>query len=450
MFLMSDAFRRRRPWRHCEWGASTVLCVAHDWDPERNTAESLASRRLVSALLDAGARVHVLTSARPGRELQHDRLGVTVVPPRGFPSNRAHRAIRMIRTSIPEAEGAWVPAAAAAGIALARSFTGDTLIYSRANPGVSNIAAWHIARGVQAPWVAHFSDEWPARHVLSNGRRWLAPYKAPLFQLWRQRIVRDAGALTFTNPFQAEEVVGAGARHRGKVFVVPHLSSQHSRRERPPQYDLFHLVHTGNFYPNQHTSAALIQGLARFLARTPSARACTRFTQAGWANGDLQEWTARCALGDVVHLAGRLDQPGVIELVDSGTVLIAVDYARPDSRTVLSKIPDYIDARRPMLAITAPASALSRLFCDDGAGLTADYRSPEEVADRIATLFEAWRARRLAPWLPKPAAIESFTPARALAELGAAFEVARASHAVAPRASRPAFEWRQRQDGLQP
>src|SRR5262249_39744779 len=157
------------------------------------------------------------------------------------------------------------------------------------------------------PWVAHFSDEWPSFEVLERGRRWLAPHKFPLFELWRRRLLRDAPALTFTNPHQALDVLGSSAsQYTGKSFVVTHLPSKRSMAVPDGQFDTFHIVHTGNFYSPEHSPRTLIEGLKLFLDRNPAARARCRLTQAGWSNGDMPEWTTRCGLEDVVHFAGRL------------------------------------------------------------------------------------------------------------------------------------------------
>jgi hypothetical protein len=249
--------------------------------------------------------------------------------------------------------------------------------------------------------------------------------------LWRERIVRDAGALTFTNPLQAEQVLGAAAaRYRSKAFVVTHLPCQLTPRNQPLDYDIFHIVHSGNFYPPSHTAAAVMQGLRLFMDRKPESRGRVRFTQAGWSAGDLPEWARRCRLDHVVHMAGRLAQDAVIALLDTASLLLAVDYARPDSRTMLSKIPDYINAQRPILAVTAPGSSMARLFHDDGAGLTAHYDSPAQVADRIGAVFTAWEHRRLDAFLPRLTAIESFTSQRVLTELAGGFTVAREARRV--------------------
>jgi hypothetical protein len=344
----------------------------------------------------------------------------------------------MIQSTVPEAEGGWVRGAVDAGMQVLSSLPPDTLVYSRAMPGASNIAAWHLWRRTGLPWVAHFSDEWPSAQIFSNGRAWLAPYKRPLFRLWRQRIMRDAGALTFTNPSQGRDfLLGAGEDYLCKTFVVTHLPTDPGRRARPPQFDLFHIVHTGNFYPPAQTSRALMQGLRLFLDRTPAARDRVRFTQAGWSDGDLPEWSARCGLGGVVERVGRLDQRGVDDLLHAANLLIAIDYSRATSTTVLSKLPDYMNAQRPILAITAPTSSLGRLFIQDGAGLTAHYDDPEEVAGQIRMVFEAWLHRRADAYLPKQAALESFTPGRVLRELTGALTVARAAASAQPISRRP-------------
>jgi hypothetical protein len=130
-------------------------------------------------------------------------------------------------------------------------------------------------------------------------------------------------------------------------------------------------------------------------------------------------------LTDVVRIVGRLSQDEVGSLLDSASLLVAVDYAIANSPVLVSKLPDYIATKRPILAITARSSAMGRLFNEDGAGLTASYGSPEAVANRIGLVFDAWRTHGLSAFLAKPAASESFTQQRVLSELAGAFSVAR-------------------------
>lgn len=424
---MSEAFRAldERQWRGWDWRSTTILFVSWAWGPSGGP-EALAGRRLVAPLLEAGARVHVLTAVGADETLRCSNYDVTVVPHLPISDNKVVRTWQMLRGGIPEAAGLWVRSAVSAGVHVLASLPADTIVYGRAMPGSSNIVAWHLGRLTGLPWVGHFSDPWPVQ-ILSNRWNWLAAYKWPMFQFWRQRILEDAGALTFTNPYQASAVLGRyRKRYLAKSFVVTHLPSKPLRAPRPPQYDVFHIVHAGSFYSLVgHTSAAVMKGLRLFLDRTPAARGHIRFTQAGWSDGDLQEWTDRCGLHDVVRSVGRLTQTEVAALLDSASLLIGVDYARADSTTLLSKLPDYLSAGRPILAVTSRRSAMGRFFNDDGAGLTAAYDSPGEVADRIGMIFQAWQQRQSDAFLGRTTAIESFSPHRALAELAAAFVVAR-------------------------
>ncbi len=242
MFLTSTAFAQ---WAASgqpafSWPGVNVLFVSHDWNPACDGAEALAGRRLVHCLIDAGARVHVLAAARADDEFEHPRYRVTVVAPGTFPVNKAARALQMVRSTVPESAGQWVPAAVDAGLHILRALPADTVIYGRAAPGVSNIVAWHIARTLERPFVAHFSDAWPSFHLLSYRHRWLAPYKLPLFALWRGRIVRDAAALTFTNPAEAAEVTrGNTTGVVRKTFVAAHLPSAAARPVRAPRFESF-------------------------------------------------------------------------------------------------------------------------------------------------------------------------------------------------------------------
>ena len=439
MFLKSDAYRaieREQP-SFCDWRGTNILMIVYEWDDVRGGPEALASLRLAARLRDAGARIHVLTAV--GEQRWQSKWDVTVVPTAPLAPQRLIRAWQMIRTGIPESECLWVRGAVRAGMGVLSSLPTDTLIYGRAMPGASNIIAWHLAKLTGLPWVAHFSDEWPPVQALSRGRAWLAPYKAPLFQFWRHRILRDAGALTFTNPRQAATVLGnTGRRYRSKAFVVTHLGSESRVRSRPQQYESFHIVHTGNLNPPGHTSEPLMRGLRIFLDRTPAAKGTVRLTQAGWSNGDMPEWTKRYDLDDVVRMVGRLPQAEVAQLIDDASLLVGFDYTRSDSATLLSKLPDYVSARRPILVITAPGSAMGGLFREDGVGLTAHYDSPTEVAECLSSVFAAWQSRSDS-FLARNTAVASFSSRCVLAELAAACTVARrARHATSEKSRPPA------------
>jgi hypothetical protein len=438
MFLSSAALRcgdgaADHGTRQHDWHATCLLLVSYDWNPLTGGPEALAGRRLAAALLDAGARVHVLT-ASAGAQLASPRYGVTVVPDAEVPENRLRLGLAMMRHRIPEPYFHWVREATTAGERVLAGLPPQSVIYGRAMPGCSNLVAWHLARTSGRPFIAHFSDEWPAVQLLTAGALWAAPYKLPLFRMWRHRIFRDAAALTFTNPDQARAVLRDDGRHAmSRSFVVTHLSGRTGRAPVPQRRERFHIVHTGNLNPPGHTAAALLCGLRAFLDRTPAAVGRVRFTQAGWSAGDIPQWIDRLDLQSIARAVGRVTPEAVLDLLDDANLLVGFDYTRPDSATLLSKLPDYVAARRPILVMAAPDSAMGRLFESDGVGMTAAYDSPEEVADCLARAFEAWATGSDA-LLPTAAAIEGFSRDRVLEEFAGAVRTAQGATAVSPRA----------------
>ena len=228
MFLTSEGVARvgRAAVSRWDWRATTILLISYDWDPARGGgAESLAGRRLVAALLGAGARVHVLTAGGVNQELRCPNYDATVIRPRRFPRTRSAELCRYSVRNFRVGRAVGIQrrrcGCPRAGIASARH---------------GYLRARH-ARLIEHRGVAPRPTDWTVvgrsfqRRLASRPgprerRKWFAPSKWPLFQFWRRRILADAGALTFTNPHQAAAVVGAGGeRHLAKSFVVSHLCS---------------------------------------------------------------------------------------------------------------------------------------------------------------------------------------------------------------------------------
>ena len=427
MFLISEAFRslNERQWRSWDWRTTSILYVSWDWD---NGPEAIAGRRLVASLLDAGARVHVLSAMGPGENLPSPNYDVTVAPHAPVSDNRIVRTWQMMRSSIPEPAGLWVSAAVAAGVNLLTSLPADTIIYGRTMPGASNIVAWHLARLTGRPWVAHFSDPWPPLQVTWKRWNWLAAYKWPSFHFWRRRFLADADALTFTNPFQAPLLSGAIVRaictnrswsrtfllracgsighHRLTCFTscIPETSIRSEGTTRRRSCRGFECSLTGR---RQHTVESVSLRPVGPMPTCPNGHRDAGLT-------DVVRMVGRLSQDEVEVVARQREPPGRGGLCNREQSCSGFQAARLHSGETPRS------SRSPRRS-----SAMGRLFNEDGVGLTASYGSPEEVANRIGLVFDAWRTHGLGAFLPKPAASESFTQQRVLSELAGAFSVAR-------------------------
>lgn len=365
-----------------------VVCVSHN-APPLNDAEALCTIRLLSALAEYGANVHLVAADLPPSlepsvqaELMDKRIKTTYVPAR---SGLLGRLAAAARFQFHGQRIEWIaPAVREARVILRQSR--KPVLLTRAFPMVSNLVGFYCRKDAKA-WVAHFSDPYPPFEWRDH---WYSSTVRPVNRMWARRILKHADLVTVTCPNAIryiEEKSGFSFRHKAEVvphLALPKLKPGTFKLDRKP--DEFVIAYIGTLMTRRRPDLLLRAALLA-MERHPEIR----FLQYGHVDeGILRLCRSSPAFRrlDIRHISNLSprDAADLQEQVDVN-VIVDTDLGLSYSPFILSKFPHSVCAGRPMLMLSSQDSEMARMTAKRGGGEFVPFSTREAVAEAIGRLY---------------------------------------------------------------
>jgi hypothetical protein len=295
-----------------------------------------------------------------------------------------------------DSQWSWFIAAAVYGWILVGRHR-PALIYSTAGPPSTHVAGLLLQRLTGLPWVAEVHDPL----IYQDQRpRW----QTYGFKRWLEKMIfRHAAAVIY---FTEKALDSACRRHGPRPNCVvlrpgadpPALQAVYGRGRQ------FHLGHFGSLAPDRHLGP-LISALDRFVADHPQWRERLRLDVYGATLDPVSRRAlAQSALGEVLvehgrlehdPLTGRSGRHQVLEAMRRCDVLLLIHGAdQAAAEYVPSKLYEYLQTRRPILALAAPDSELATLLAG-GHHPVIDPADQQGLIGAIAGLTNRWEVRGL-------------------------------------------------------
>jgi hypothetical protein len=300
---------------------------------------------------------------------------------------------------VPDPYVGWVGPAVWKGRELARGERFDAVFSSSPRPSVHLVAA-ALARLTGLPWLADYRDPWStyqfrkfptAAHEAANAR----------LETWA---LRRAAAVTAVNRPILDDLVARHPWLAGRGHVLP---NGFDRAETPEGVSLgegFWLVHTGRLYGREQQVSAFLTALA---ALPPDVKALF----VGVDESRVRPDADRLGLGDRVRVEPLVPLTVALGYQRAASALLLVNGRRPESMS--SKVFEYLQAGRPVFAISPAGSAARALFDEVGGGTCVLPDAP--MAAALKDFVAAVRAGA-AP-VAEPEALGRYELGRLTAEL---------------------------------
>jgi hypothetical protein len=290
---------------------------------------------------------------------------------------------------------------------------GVEAIVSTSPPPTAHLVAAAAARRLRVPWVADYRDPWSQRSAWR--RAW--PLAGVEARLERHTLSRAAHVVTVSEPIAANL-----RRLLGRpVSVVPNGFDPADRGlaaadPLPIAADRFTLLHTGTLTHTSRDPGILFAALAALVERGHLPIGALEV----WFVGRHLEVARRAAaawptLAPALHVVGAVPRAAALEAQRRATALVVLGSPdRAYDGDVPTKAFEYLDAGRPILAITSPRSALAALLTETGGGRTAASAADVEAA--LGDWLAVWKRLGHVPASSDPQAVARYQRRRLTGE----------------------------------
>ena len=251
------------------------------------------------------------------------------------------------------------------------------MIFSSSPRASVHLVAAVLSEHADVPWLADYRDPWSTYQFRTYPTE---AHKAAHARLEAWALER-AAAVTAVNRPIVDDLVARHPWLGGRAHVLP---NGFDRTEEPAQVSLgegFWLVHTGRLYGREQQIAAFLEALA---ALPPDVKALF----VGVDESRVRPDADRLGLGDRVRVEPFVPLPVALGYQRAASALLLVNGRRPESMS--SKVFEYLQAGRPVFAISPAGSAARALFDEVGGGTCVLPDDP--MAGPLADFVAAVRA----------------------------------------------------------
>lgn len=383
--------------------ARRLLIVANPYPPMASAGTTRVVRFL-RHLPKHGWEATVLAprAAGPAAEPPDVRVVRAAVPMPQRLLGGGRRAMRVHSwVSVPDPYVSWVGPALLAGRDLLRAEPFDAVFSSSPRPSAHLVAA-SLSRTAGLPWLADYRDPWATYQF----RRFPTPAHRAAHLRLEAWAMRRAAAVTAVNRPIADDLLARHPWLAGRVGVLPNGFDRTEAAEHVDLGDGFWIVHTGRLYGRT-------QQVAAFLAALAAQPADVRALFVGVTESRVRPEAERLGLGDRVRVEPYVPLPRALGYQRAADALLLVNGRRPEALS--SKVFEYLDAGRPVFAISPAGSAARALFDEVGGGTCV--LPDDAMAEPLAAFIAAVREKS-AP-AADGAALERYEVGRLTAELAA-------------------------------
>jgi hypothetical protein len=200
-----------------------------------------------------------------------------------------------------------------------------------------------------------------------------------------------------------------------KSSVIPHVSMGKLDIETVPR-DHFSLCYAGSVLPPREVNI-LFKGVKRFRELLNSENSFrVRFLV------DKPEIVAASAksmgIEDVIDIEDAVPYSQMPKSLAQSDILIIIEAPLQEGIFMASKIVDYIQIGRPILALAPPVGTIVDLFSKYGGGIAVDCQSVDAVVQALQTLYAHWKSASLNQTFSTDALLELFSEDNVLDQYG--------------------------------
>jgi glycosyltransferase involved in cell wall biosynthesis len=312
-------------------------------------------------------------------------------------------AIRLVQELfVPDEKIGWTPYVVreAARIHARRAF--DVILAT--GPSYSAYSAARVlGRRLRVPWVADLRDPIVGGYFFKP----LTPLRDRLMRRFERRVVLSADRVIVPIVEMRDAILSRVTVALDRFTVAPNgFDPADFEGDVPGAGDRFVVAYVGTFQATIRPDVFLA-AFARARDLDPAFAADARIRFVGALDPETTVAIERTGVSDVVERTGFVSHFAAVTAMRTSSVNLFVLGPEPAARGILtSKLPEYLAAGRPILALAPQGGVASRLIERARAGVVVPPDDLDGCLAALVGLHASWRAGT--PSKPDPAVIDEF------------------------------------------
>jgi len=372
-----------------------ILLISYFFPPIQS-AESTMTYNLMKYLSFLGWEIIVL-SAKKSKEEKID-FSTSLSIPKNIHVYRTFSIENMIFKIfshfkiLPDNKIGWIHFATKRGEKLLKN--GDiSAIISRSTPITSHLVGLKLSSLTDLPWIACFSDPWTQNPYFFYPNEIIKKFNKNL----EKKVMLKADKIVVTTK-QMNRLISKEYNTGDKVVTIPNsydpseflyslpnLCKKSNKKEKK-----FVISHIGNFYGNRSPEPFLkaLKGLDKDVREGIKVRFIGSI-------GKFKYLISKYKLDDIIEVVDTIPRKNVfIELFNSDILLMIDAPSTKESMFLPSKLLEYINTKKPILAIT-PEGASSSLINSTKTGIIVSPENIDEIKNAIKYYYDLYHRSEL-------------------------------------------------------
>ncbi len=239
-------------------------------------------------------------------------------------------------------------------------------------------------------WVADFRDPWTEIdyfHHLPLTRRSIAKHHR-----LEKEVITRADAVVVVGNTMADSY----KKLNPKTYVITNGYDSTNEVEQTSLDTKFSLVHIGMLNADRNHEI-LWQALDELCRSNPTFKEDLQITFIGKTTDGVQESAKQYHLEDCCHFIDYVDHNEVQKYQRAAQVLLLLVNRVPSAKGIITgKIFEYLQARRPILAIAPEDGDLAEIIKATDAGICIDFNAKEALKESILNWYNQYKSNTLA------------------------------------------------------
>lgn len=310
-------------------------------------------------------------------------------------------AVRFFRGFfIPDEKVGWTPWAVREALRIHAAQPFD-LIVSTGPPFSAHGIGWRLARRLGLPWVAILMDP-----VVNNDAFVpLTPLHSLLMRRYERKIVTRSRGVVIATERMRQELIARNPDAAERVITSTNGFDPADFSDPEPEPHQGFVISFVGLFPPSRRPDAFIDAVARLIAEDDSFAKDVRVRFVGARDPQTEVAVPARNLDAVVERTGLVAHAEAVREMRRSTILLLV-LGSGGGATLTSKLPEYLAAGKPILALVPDDGIAAETVRRARAGEVVDPEDADAVAGALARMYEMWKASALPA--PDPDVVAEF------------------------------------------